>query len=134
MGYQCPFIVNFTKEALALTHLLKDVPWSYREEQQESVHALKRAVYDNLELVAPDTEKPFKLQTDASAFALGAILFQNNERGKKQIVGAVSHTLIEPEQNYDIWDQEFMGFVYGLNSWKHLLASTSYLFKCLLTT
>ena len=38
------------------------------------------------------------------------------------MVGAVSHTLIDTEQNYDVWDKEFMGFVYGLTSWKHLLA------------
>ena len=33
VGYQCPFITNFTKLALPLTHLLKDVPWLYGKEQ-----------------------------------------------------------------------------------------------------
>jgi hypothetical protein len=31
---------------------------------------------------------------------------------------------METEQNYDVWDCEFMGFVFGLNHWKHLLAGT----------
>lgn len=89
MGYQYPFIVNFAKLAFTLTCLLKDVPWDYGEEQQESIQALKQAVCDDPELVAPDIKKPFKLQTDASAYALGAVLFQNNNRGKKQMVRAV---------------------------------------------
>ena len=75
MGYQCPFIVNFAKLALPLTHLLKDIPWTYGKEQQKSVQALKSAICDDPELVALDTEKDFELQTDASDFALGAVLF-----------------------------------------------------------
>ena len=111
MGYQCPFITNFAKLALPLTCLLKNVPWSYGEEQQKLVQALKNAVCDNPELVALDTDKDFKLQTDASDFALGAVLFQHDERGKKHIIGAVSRMLTEAERNYDVWDKEFMGFV-----------------------
>ena len=79
VGYQCPFIVNFTKFALPLTCLLKDIPWSYSEKQQKSVCALKSAVCDDPELVAPDAEKDFELQTDASDFALGVVLFQHDE-------------------------------------------------------
>ena len=90
VGYQRPFIANFAKLALPLTHLLKDVPWSYGEEQQKSVQALKSAVCDDPELVAPDTEKDFELQTDASDFALGVVLFQHDEWGKKWMIGAIS--------------------------------------------
>ena len=75
--------MNYTKLALPLTRLLKDVPWSYGEEQRNVVRALKRTVCNDLELVAPDIEKAFELQTDALDFALGAVLFQNNDRGKK---------------------------------------------------
>ena len=49
-------------------------------------------------------EKPFELQTDTSAFVLGIVLFQADKRGKKHMIGAVSRTLTEPKQNYNIWD------------------------------
>ena len=122
VGFQCPFIQNFAKLALALTMLLKDVPFVWGEEQTQAIQALKKAICDDPELVVLDLTKPFKLQTDASAFALGATLFQKDERGKKQMVGAASHTLMETERNYDVWDWEFMGFVYRLQHWRHLLA------------
>src|SRR5579863_7708577 len=41
------------------------------------------------------------------------------------MVGAASRTLTETERNYDVWDREFMGFVYGLLHWQHLLAGTT---------
>jgi hypothetical protein len=41
------------------------------------------------------------------------------------MLGAASCTLSAPERNYDVWDREFMGFIYGLNHWCHLLAGTS---------
>ena len=127
VGFQQPFIRNFAKLALALTKLLKDVPWTWGDEQTHAVQMLKQAVCDDPELVAPNLSKPFELQTDASAFALGATLFQLDECGKKQMVGAASCTLMEMERNYDIWDWEFMGFVYGLLHWRHLLAGTALL-------
>jgi hypothetical protein len=37
------------------------------------------------------------------------------------MIGAASRKLTETERNYDIWDWEFIGFVFGLNHWKHLL-------------
>src|SRR5579863_8678249 len=67
----------------------------------------------------------FELQTDASTFALGATLFQLDDHSKKHMVGAASQTLTETEQNYDVWDREFMGFIYGLLHWRHLLAGTT---------
>src|SRR5579863_6889507 len=41
------------------------------------------------------------------------------------MVGAASRTLTETERNYDVWDREFMGFVYGLLHWCHLLTGTT---------
>jgi hypothetical protein len=61
---------------------------------------------------------------DASAYALGATLFQKDDHSKKLMIGAASQKLTETERNYDIWDHKFMGFVFGLNHWKHLLAGT----------
>ena len=77
VGYQRPFIRNFAKLALALTKLLKDnTPWFWGEEQTLAVQMLKKAMCEDPELVTPDLSKLFELQTDTSAFALGATLFQ----------------------------------------------------------
>jgi len=70
----------------------------------------------------PDNGKPFELETDASAYAIGAALFQKDERGKRKAIGYASKTLTETERNYDVWDQEFLGLIFGLTYWRHLLS------------
>jgi len=75
-------------------------------------------------LKCPDIERPFKLEVDASAFAIGAILRQKNDNGKSYDVGYYSKVLNETERNYDIWDWEFMAVVFGLRNWQHLLVGS----------
>ena len=126
MGYQHPFIENYARIVLALTKLLKnDAVFVWGDEQRQAIRALKAAIARNPKLHPPDLNRPFELHTDASAYALGATLFQRDARGKKLMLGAASRTLSAPERNYDVWDREFMGFIYGLNHWRHLLAGTS---------
>src|SRR5260221_75984 len=124
IGYQRPFIRDFAKKAIGITKLLKDTPWIWGDDQRNAVRTLKQAVCDDPELVAPDLTKAFELETDASAFALVATLFQKDNRGKNHMIGATARTLTETERNYDVWDREFMGFVFGLTHWRHLLSGT----------
>jgi hypothetical protein len=51
---------------------------------------LKQAIIRNPKLHPPDLTKQFELQTDASAYALGATLFQKDEWGKKLMIGVAS--------------------------------------------
>jgi hypothetical protein len=124
-GYQWPFIVNYAKLVLPLTKLLKnDAQFEWTDKQQDAIRALKWAIALNPRLHPPDLTKQFELQTDASAYALGATLFQKDAQGKKLMIGATLRKLTETERNYDVWDRKFMGFIFGLTHWKHLLAGT----------
>jgi hypothetical protein len=104
--------------------LKNETPFKWMDEQREAVWALKQAIARNPRLHPPDLMKQFELHTDASAYALGATLFQQDEHGKKLMIGTASRKLTETERNYDVWDREFMGFIFSLNHWKHLLAGT----------
>ena len=75
-------------------------------------------------LITPNEDKSFKLETNASAYAIGAALFQKDERGKRQAIGYTSKTLNAAERNYNIWDREFLGLIFGLTYWQHLLSRT----------
>ena len=61
---------------------------------------------------------------DASSYAVGATLFQKDARGKQKAIGYASKTLNSAERNYDIWDREFLGLIFGLTYWRHLLCGT----------
>jgi hypothetical protein len=84
--------------------------------------ALIKQVTQDPVLVAPNEDKPFELEIDASAYAVGVALFQKDERGKRKAIGYASKTLIAAERNYDIWDRVFLGLIFGLTHWRHLLS------------
>ena len=72
------FIENFAKMSKPLSDLTKmtkkDCTWNWGIEQQNAFEALKKAFTTASVLRIPNDEDPFKLSTDASNFATGAVL------------------------------------------------------------
>ena len=56
----------------------------------------------------PQLDKPFEVEVDASRFALGGVLLQRQEDGKKHPIGYYSATLNEAQRNYDIYELELL--------------------------
>ena len=75
-------------------------------------------------LVRPDTSKQFELEVDASQLATGAILYQHDmpvtlssgkeKPGLRRPVGFHSQKFTPTEQNYPIYDREFLAIMHGL--------------------
>ena len=79
----------------------------------------------NLVLFRPNPREPFILEVNASAYATGAILYQTHEEtGRKRPVGYHSQTFNPAEQNYDVYDREFLAIIRGLENWWHLLVGS----------
>ena len=77
LGYQRPFIPNFAKFTRPLTNLLKkETPFEWTQECRSSLDTLIDIVTLSPVLVAPDQDRQFELEVDASQFAIGAILWQ----------------------------------------------------------
>jgi RNase H-like domain found in reverse transcriptase len=113
--------------AKPLNNLLKKgIKFNWTKECEEALDALIKQVTQDLVLVAPNEDDPFELETDASAYAVGAALFRKDERGKRKAIGYASKTLIAAERNYDIWDREFLGLIFELTHWRHLLSGTKH--------
>src|SRR5699024_9545971 len=82
LGYYRKFIKDFAAIAKPLTNLLKkDVNFIWNVEQQNAFQTFKHVLINEPILQYPDYSKPFILTTDASNFAIGAILSQG-EIGK----------------------------------------------------
>jgi len=101
-------------------------PFVWTEKHREALKGLIELVTTAPILAYPDLEKPFELEVDASAFAVGAILFQRDDKGRKRDVGYYSKALNSAERNYDIWDREFLAVIVALKHWRHLLIGTSH--------
>ena len=73
------FIENFTKISKPLSNLTKkDSTWTWGKEQQNAFEMLKKAFTMVLVLRIPNDKDFFKLSTNASDFATGAILSQKD--------------------------------------------------------
>jgi len=121
------FITGFTKWSRILTHLTKDnVKWEWTPREQAAFESLKEAFTSAPVLIIPDEEKQFILETDASDFAIGAILSQEGEDGKIHPIAYYSTCMDDPERNYKIFDKEMLAVVKSLKKWRHLLQGTKH--------
>ncbi len=76
LSYQHPFIPFFAHHAKPITDTIKttDGPFRWIKEAGEALEKLITLICEDPVLCQPDMDKPFKLEVDASTFAIGAIL------------------------------------------------------------
>lgn len=82
----------------------------------DAFEKIKILLQEQIELFQPDYNKPFELTTDASNFALGAVLSQN-----KHPIIFISRTLTETEQNYATNLKEILAIVWALQKLRNYL-------------
>jgi hypothetical protein len=116
VGYFRTFIFNFASKARGLYALLrKETPFQWGDEQQKSFEELKQALISAPVLALPNFDKPFILTTDASGYAIAAILTQVSDNGKNEhLISCHSRMLKGAELNYHTLDREIMAVYYGV--------------------
>ena len=72
-------------------------------------------------LYYPDPKKPYYLETDAGNYALGAILYQKNEKQEKEIITLASRTVKGPEKAYFTPEKELLAIVWALQKFRTYL-------------
>ena len=77
-------------------------------------------------LAHPDYTQPFMVETDASDYALGAILCQQGDSKKSHPIAFYSHKLLPAERNYSVYDKELLAIVYAFREWRHHLLATKF--------
>jgi hypothetical protein len=119
------FIRGFAHLARPLNELTrKDVEWSWETRHQKAFEELKHRVTTEPVLAHPILTDPFELEVDASGFAMGAVLLQRKEDGKKHPIAYYSKTLSAAERNYDVYDLELLAIVNALDHWRPYLAGS----------
>jgi len=130
------FCTNFSIIAAPLTKLTgKTIPFEWGQEQKDAQEKLITLITNAPVLVKPDPSRQFELEMDASQIGTGAILYQHNpptkhadgteKLGPQRPVGFHSQKFTTTEQNYPIYDREFLGIMRGLRCWSHLLKGTA---------
>ena len=63
---------------------------------------------------------------DASLFAAGAILLQEDTNGDLHPCAYFSHTFLPTERNYNIYDRELLTIIHALTEWRQYVQGTSH--------
>ncbi len=124
------FIKGFSKLARPLHNLTKKgIAWRWTSNEQTAFEALKRVVTKEPVLLFPQLDKPFKMEVDASAITIGAVLNQKGEDGKTHPVAYYSESFSAPERNYDVYDRELLAIVKALQQWRTYLLGSPHQIK-----
>ena len=91
------------------------------ELQQNTFEGLKREITSKGTLIIPQPNKPFRMETNTSDFAITAILSQEDDKGIWRLVAFISKSLNNAERNHEIYDKEMLAIMYGFYEWAHYL-------------
>jgi hypothetical protein len=112
------FIRNFSGISAAMMDTVKKRHKSFHwtEEAEKSFNLLKRKITEQPVLVLPDFQKTFQVKCDASGFAIGAVLSQEDRP-----IAYFSEKLNEAKLKYSTYDKEFYAIIQALKKWRHYL-------------
>jgi hypothetical protein len=92
----------------------KSFHWT--EEAEKIFNLLKRKITEQPILVLSDFKNTFQVKCDASGFAIGAVLTQED-----RLIAYFSEKLNEVKVKYSTYDKEFYAIIQALKKWRHYL-------------
>ena len=110
-SYYRRFIRDFAEIAKPLYQLTeRNFPFKWTAECQRCLEELKCRLTTTPVLAYPDYSRRFILDTDASDFAIGAVLAQHDD-GHERVVAFASRTLSKTERRYCVTRRELLAVV-----------------------
>lgn len=126
-SYYRKFIQDYAKVAKPLTNLTRGlyanikssqsskVPITLDETALQSFNDLKSILCSSEILAFPCFTKPFHLTTDASNWAIGAVLSQDDQ-GRDRPIAYISRSLNKTEENYATIEKEMLAIIWSLDN------------------
>ena len=125
-NYYRKFIRDFANIAEPLHRLMhKDVKFVWTSDCELAFTTLRDRLTAFPILAYPDFRKPFRVQTDASNWAVGAVLSQDYQ-GQEKVVAYASSTLSRAERNWSAYDKEFYAVVWAIRHFRPYLGGSSF--------
>ncbi|KAH7562940.1 reverse transcriptase [Bipolaris maydis] len=118
-NYYRKFIKDYSKITTPLTEITKkEIGFKWEQEHQEAFDRIKQIFLEApvLEMYSP--QRPTRVETDASDYALGAVLSQQCTNKKWRPVFYHSRKFSGAELNYDVHDKELLGVVDAFEQWE----------------
>jgi len=120
------FIFNYSDIVIPLTHLTrKNTPWNFDDDCRIAFNTLKQAFTSAPILMhwVPDTQ--LVVETDASDYALAAILSIMTKNNEIHPVAFHSRIFSALELNYDVHDKELLAIFEAFKIWRYYLEGSA---------
>ena len=125
-SYYRRFVKDFAQRAAPLHRLTcKDTPFKWTAECAAAFDYLKGVLSSAPVVTMPDFSKPFKVYTDASLEAVGAVLAQDRD-GLERVVVYASQSLTSPEKRWSTFDRELWAIVWAVRQFRHYIGSAAF--------
>jgi Reverse transcriptase (RNA-dependent DNA polymerase)/RNase H-like domain found in reverse transcriptase/Integrase zinc binding domain/gag-polyprotein putative aspartyl protease/Zinc knuckle len=130
VGYYQSITPNFATIMLPLYDLLrttassKHAPWAWGEEHLAAFNRIKASIAGITSVAIPNPRRPFRLRTDASDVAIGAVLEQRRPGGDSQRwwpVAFMSLKLNDTQRRYRVHERELLAIVTALDKFQFML-------------
>ena len=116
------FIHNYSALSVPLTRLTrKEARWNFDDKCRGAFNTLKAAFTSAPILHHFDPALPLMLETDASDYAIAAIISHITPDGEIHPIAFHSRTLNPTELNYDTHDKELLAIFEAFTIWRHYL-------------
>jgi len=128
-GYYRKFIRDFSAIAAPLSELTKDsVKFEWAAPHETAFAQLKATIAQGPVLILPNPSLPFVVHTDASGFAVGAVLQQDQGNGL-QPIAFLSKKMADAETRYPVHEQELLAIIQALSAWRHYLHGSKFVVR-----
>ncbi|KAH7562953.1 reverse transcriptase [Bipolaris maydis] len=118
-NYYRKFIKDYSKITTPLTEITKkEIGFKWEQEHQEAFERIKQIFLEAPVLEMYNPQRPTRVETDASDYALGAVLSQQCTDKKWRPVFYHSRKFSGAELNYDVHDKELLGVVDAFEQWE----------------
>lgn len=120
-GYYRKFVKGYASIAAPLTDLLKLDAFNWNIKAEQAFEQLKEALTQAPILQLPDFNKPFILETDASTYAIGAVLLQDGHP-----LAYFSRKLCPRMQRASTYLRELFAITSSIAKWRHYLLGSKF--------
>ena len=118
INFYCQFIFNYLNIVIPLTCLTqKDIPWKFDSSCWDAFNSLKKSFTSAPILTYWISNAQLIVETDASDYALAAILSIVNEDNEVHPVAFHSHTFTAVELNYNTHNKELLAIFKAFKIW-----------------
>lgn len=121
-NFYCRFIPGFAKVARPLNDITrKDMKFYWGVSEQKAFEDLRNLFVSSPILALWDPDRPTQIEVDASGYATGGVLLQQQEDSTWHPVAFRSSSMQAAERNYQIYNREMLAIIEALKDWRSFL-------------